>query len=96
MDQKASYRKMNDAFIWLNNLVLDILESPSCLLIFKDLSPSILPTKRHVDIADVTLDVSILSIGTIRFYIRKTKRDPYYTDFGYVILDEIDQFIEEY
>ncbi len=44
----------------------------------------------------MTLDVSILSIDTIRFYIHKTKRDPHYTDFGHITLDEIDQFIEEY
>ncbi len=43
----------------------------------------------------MTFDASILSIDAIRFYIHRTKRDLHYVDFGYVIFDEIDQFIEE-
>ncbi len=45
MDQKASYRKMNDALVRLNSLVLDIPEPPSCPLTPEDLSPPILPTR---------------------------------------------------
>ncbi len=86
---------MNDVFVRLNSLVFDIPEPPSCPLIPEDLSPSILP-KQHIDTADITLDTSILSIDTIRLYARKAKRDPYYADFGHIILDEIDRFIEEY
>ncbi len=86
---------MNDALIQLNSLVLDIPEPPSHSLTSKDLSPSILPIKRCIDIVNMTLDVSILSISTIRLYTRKTKRDLYYIDFGHITLDEIDRFIEE-
>ncbi len=87
---------MNDVLVQLNSLILDIPESPSYPLTPKDLSPPILPTKRYIDTVDMTLDVSILSIDTIRFYIRRTKRNPHYTDFGHITLDEIDQFIEEH
>ncbi len=85
MDQKASYHKMNDALVRLNSLVLDIPELPSYPLIPEDLSPPILPTKRHINTANMTLDASILSIDTIRFYAHRTKRDPHYADFGHVI-----------
>ncbi len=96
INQKTSYHKINDAFIWLNSLIFDIPESPFYPLISKDLSPSILPIKRHINIVDMILDISILSIDTIRFYIYKAKRDPYYADFGYIILNKINQFIEKY
>ncbi len=43
----------------------------------------------------MTLNASILSIGAIRLYARKAKRDPHYADFGHVTLDEIDRLIEE-
>ncbi len=45
---------------------------------------------RHIDIADMTLDTSILSIDMIRFYAHKAKKDLYYADFGYVTLDKMD------
>ncbi len=96
MDQKTSYRKINDALVQLNSLIFDIPEPPSCPLTPEDLSPLILPTRRYVDTAGMTLNASILSIGTIRFYTCKAKRDPYYADFGHVTLDEIDRLIEEY
>ncbi len=95
MNQKASYRKMNDALVQLNSLILDIPESPSCSLTPEDLSLPILPIKRHVDTADVTFDASILSIGAIRLYTCKAKRDPHYADFGHITLDEINRLIEE-
>ncbi len=44
----------------------------------------------------MTLNASILSIGAIRLYVRKTKRDPHYADFGHITLDEIDWLIEEH
>ncbi len=96
MDQKISYHKMNDILIQLNNLIFDILEPPSYPFISEDLSLPILPIKRHIDIIDTTLDTSILLINMIRFYIHKAKKDPYYTDFKHVILDEINQLIEKY
>ncbi len=96
VDQKASYRKMNNALVQLNNLIFNIPEPPSHSLIPEDLSPPILPTRRHIDTTDMTLNTSILSINTIRFYIHKTKRDPYYTDFGHITLDEINQLIKEH
>ncbi len=45
INQKTLYCKMNDIFIQLNSLILDIPESPSHPLTLKDLSPSILPIK---------------------------------------------------
>ncbi len=45
VDQKASYRKMNDALVQLNSLVFDIPEPPSYPLTPEDLSPPILPTR---------------------------------------------------
>ncbi len=96
IDQKTSYYKINDILVRLNSLVFDIPEPPFCLLTPKDLSPPILPIKQCIDIADITLDASILSIDTIRLYICKTKRNPYYIDFEHIIFDEINRFIEEY
>ncbi len=96
MDQKASYRKMNDVLIQLNSLVLDIPEPPSYPLTPEDLSLPILPTRRHVDTVDITLNASILSIGAIRLYTYKIKRDPYYADFGHITLNEINRLIKEY